>query len=259
MSSMLDEAVAWPKRGLHVFQLQPRSKIPFPGSRGCKDATRDKALIRDWWRQHPTANIGLATGDGYFVIDLDGPDAQRWFAEECGRRDCNQTLTVKTARGWHVFFWAPEEIPNSASKIAPHVDVRGQGGYVVGAPSIHPDGHVYRIVRDRPIATAPRWLIELAKPPVRPPAPAPKSFSREGLTRKALGIIGVVAAAKPGERNSLLHWGSCRIAEMISEGHLVAADGEALLFEAAAQAGLHLFESRATIASALRSGGRQHG
>jgi hypothetical protein len=256
---MLEAALSWANRGLSVFQLQPRSKIPFPGSRGFKDATRDEATIREWWRQHPTANIGVATGDGYFVIDLDGPDAQQWFAEECGRLGCEQTLTVKTARGWHVYFWATEEIPNSTSRIAPHVDVRGQCGCIVAAPSIHPAGHVYRIVRDRPIATARRWLVEIAKAPVKPPAPAPKTLSRKGLTRKAFGIIGVVAAAKSGERNSLLHWGSCRIAEMISEGHLVAADGEALLFEAAAQAGLHLFESRATIASALRSGGRQHG
>jgi hypothetical protein len=46
---------------------------------------------------------------------------------------------------------------------------------------------------------------------------------------------------------------------MIGDGHLVPADGEALLIEAAAQAGLHAFESRATIASALRSGGYRHG
>ncbi len=256
---MLEAALSWANRRLPVFQLQPRSKIPFPGSGGFKDATRDEATIRKWWRQHPSANIGLATGDGFFAIDLDGPDAQQWFAKECGRFGCAQTLTVKTARGWHVYFLATEEIPNSASRIAPHVDVRGQGGCVVAAPSVHPSGHVYRIVRERPIATAPWWLMELAKPPVRPPAPAPKPLSRKGLTRKALGIIGVVAAAKPGDRNSLLYWGAHRIAEMISDGHIVPAHGEALLTEAAAQAGLHALESRATISSALRSGGRQHG
>jgi hypothetical protein len=57
---VLETALTWANRGLSVFQLQPRSKIPFPDSRGFKDATRDEATIRDWWRQHPTANIGLA-------------------------------------------------------------------------------------------------------------------------------------------------------------------------------------------------------
>jgi hypothetical protein len=256
---MLEAALDWVHRGLPVFPLRPRNKIPFKDSQGFKDATRDEAIIRNWWRRTPKANIGVATGNGYFVIDIDAPDAQQWFAEECGRLGCEQTLTVKTARGWHVFFWSPEEISSSQSRIAPHVDVRGQGGCVVAAPSVHPSGHVYRIARDRPIATAPRWLMELAKPPARPPTPVPKTITRKGLTRKALGITGAVAAAKPGDRNSLLYWGAHRIAEMIGDGHIVPADGEALLTEAAAQAGLPALESRATISSALRSGGRQHG
>jgi hypothetical protein len=171
---MIEAALSWLDRGFPVFPIVPRGKKPL-GSlvpHGLKDATRDPAVIRDWWLRVPKANIGLRTGEGYFVIDLDGPDAAAWFAKHCAPR----TLTVKTAKGFHAYFSAAARVPNSAGKLAPGVDVRGGGGYVVAAPSIHPSGAVYTIARDLPIVEAPQRLIDLALPderPVQAPGPMP--------------------------------------------------------------------------------------
>jgi Bifunctional DNA primase/polymerase, N-terminal len=156
---MIAAALSWLQRGFAVFPLKPRDRIPL-GSlvpHCFQDATRDPRVIRDWWRREPEANIGLRTGEGKFVLDLDDAGAVAWFTNAAGLRgEVDRTLTVRTSRGWHLYFKSAADVPCSTSRIAPHVDVKGRGGYVVAAPSIHPDGPVYAIKRDLPIAEAPR-------------------------------------------------------------------------------------------------------
>jgi hypothetical protein len=104
---MLDAALAWLDRGFAVFPLKPRGKVPL-GSlvpRGFLDASREPDVIRDWWRHEPHANIGIVTGGGHFVVDLDDAEAVSWFSNACGRHGgAPKTLTVRTSRGFHVFF-----------------------------------------------------------------------------------------------------------------------------------------------------------
>jgi Bifunctional DNA primase/polymerase, N-terminal len=151
--AVIDDALKWADRGFPVFPIVPRGKKPL-GSlvpHGLKDATRENAIICGWWRHEPKANIGIVTGGGHFVLDLDDAEAVSWF----GRHGAPKTLTVRTARGFHVFFACDAKVPSSTARIAPGVDVRGDGGYVVAAPSIHPSGAVYTIARNLPIADAP--------------------------------------------------------------------------------------------------------
>jgi hypothetical protein len=250
---MMKHSLDWAARGLPVFPLQPRSKIPFAGSRGFKDATRDENIIREWWTQKPDANIGLAMGDKLFVVDLDGPDAVAWFINASGRHgEPDKTLTVKTARGWHLYFWAPCEIPNSAGLLAPHVDVRGVGGYVVGAPSIHPSGYAYKIVKDLPIAEAPRWLTDGTVPDEKPP----EVFLRPDLEdasklRAITGIANLVESAGEGERNRIVYWAACRFAEMVRDGLITRSYADELLVRAGTGAGLPAWEVRSATRSAF--------
>lgn len=83
---MLLDALAWAARGFAVFPLKPRTKIPLGAfvSHGFKDASRDPEIIRKWWCQCRSANIGIATGSGFFVLDLDGIGAETWFVNSCG-------------------------------------------------------------------------------------------------------------------------------------------------------------------------------
>jgi Bifunctional DNA primase/polymerase, N-terminal len=256
---MLANALLWAGRGLRVFVLSPRSKVPPRGSRGSKDATRDEAAIREMWSSNPAGNIAVATGEGLFVVDLDGPEATSWFINSCGRHGgCEPTLVQRTSRGLHLFFRCDAEVRNSASMVAPCVDIKGEGGYVVAAPSIHPSGCVYKIERDLPIAPAPRWLTDLAIPDRKPePSPRPwRGMNADAAFARALAVTGRLLEAKTGERNQLLFWAACCFREMIQDGLIGRSDAEAALVDAASRIGLHPVEARRTVVSAIRGGAR---
>jgi Bifunctional DNA primase/polymerase, N-terminal len=200
---------------------------------------------------------------GFFVLDLDGPGAAQWFTNSCGRHgDAERTLTVKTMRGWHLYFTTAEPVPCSTSRIAPKVDIKGDGGYVAAPPSIHPDGPVYTLVRDLPIAPAPRWLVDLAMPdivePVQRAVPAwspPKSHAAIGA--QFLGLLKFVATSPEGERNDRTYWGACRARDLIAAGTVSAHSVQELIIEAASRAGLPHKEAARTVASAMK--GARHG
>jgi hypothetical protein len=244
-----------------IFPLKPRGKVPL-GSlvpRGFLDASRDPAVIREWWRIEPKANIGIATGGGLFVVDLDDSDAVSWFANACGRHGAPKTLTVRTSRGFHVFFACAADVPNSAGRLAPGVDIRGEGGYVVAAPSIHPSGHVYAIARDLPIAEAPRRLVDDAMPD---PVPMPSSHGvprdarifEDAKLRAIPGILSLVANARQGERNRITFWAACRFDEMVRDGLITQGLAEDLLLQSASRCGLTGMEILRTARSASRRG-----
>jgi hypothetical protein len=109
--------------------------------------------VAAWWEIYPDANIGLATGpkSGVWVLDVDGPEGEatlaQYVADNTDLPNCPQQITGK---GRHLFFAWPEgqHIGNSSRRLGPGLDVRGDGGYVLVAPSIHPNGSEYRWVRD---------------------------------------------------------------------------------------------------------------
>ena len=191
---------------------------------------------------------------GRFVVDLDDPDAVAWFANSCGRHGgAPKTLTVRTARGYHVYFTCGREVPCSTGRLAPGADVRGDGGYVVAAPSIHPSGHVYAIARDLPIADAPQWLADLAMPePIRAPSPMPAWRCEDAKLRAISGILCLVANARQGERNRMTYWAACRFSEMVRDGLITQRLAEELLLESASRCGLNGMEILRTAASAQK-------
>jgi hypothetical protein len=128
--------------GLPVFPLSPGTKLPLPkrmdccwGShtRGCLDALSNVDAVEHWWRAHPTANIGLATGHVLDVIDVDGPDGWRNWLDGC---DWPPVLgSVSTPRPGGVHRFIRRTGARNGQKIAPGIDYRGAGGYVVAPPS----------------------------------------------------------------------------------------------------------------------------
>ena len=77
MNELLKGALAFARRGVPIFPVQPRGKQPLT-SNGFKDALIDQAQIEAWWKEHPNANIGIPTGQvsGFFVLDIDGDDGE---------------------------------------------------------------------------------------------------------------------------------------------------------------------------------------
>lgn len=152
----VDAGLFYASLGLRVFPLQPRSKIPFRGSRGCHDATTDPGQIRAWWERWPDANLGIATGHLVDVVDIDGPDGVASWAELVD--ELPPTLgSVSTPRAGGTHLYVAAAGVRNGAKIAPGLDIRGLGGYVVAPPS-------YVVVADKGYEGTYRWRRPLVLP-----------------------------------------------------------------------------------------------
>jgi hypothetical protein len=181
MQSMIGNALALAARGMCIFPCVPRDKQPAT-EHGCKDATTDAEIIRRWWRQQPECNIAIATGapSKVFAVDVDGLEAEGELRRlEAEHGELPATIETITLRGRHVYFRMPERsVRNSAGKIAPGIDARGDGGYCLAPPSIHPTGRRYCWSVDcaKAFAEAPAWLLQrVAEPADKKKTPAPPS------------------------------------------------------------------------------------
>ena len=143
---MLRTALALAKRKLHVFPCLERAKTPAVAW-GFRAATVDPQIIRGWWGARPDCNVAIATGaiSGVFVVDVDGVDGEFELRRlEAEHDTLPSTVEVITGAGRHLYFRMPEmPVRNSAGKVADNIDVRGDGGYVLVPPSIHPSGRAY--------------------------------------------------------------------------------------------------------------------
>ena len=155
------------RRGLAVFPCQPRGKEP-ACSNGLLAATTDLARITLWWESIPDLNIGIATGavSGVFVLDVDGMEGEQSLRQlEQSNGELPPTVEAITGKGRHCYFRIGEHgaVRNSASQIAPGLDIRGDGGYVIAPPSTHPSGRAYAwsVDSEPNYADAPDWLHKL--------------------------------------------------------------------------------------------------
>jgi len=198
---ILQSALDYAERGFHVFPLH----TPDPQGRcschkdcgnvgkhprtmnGLKDATTDEATIRQWFRQWPDANIGIATGaaSGFFVLDVDprsgGSESLKTLLAQHGK--FAQSVWAKTGGGgWHLLFKHPGgKIKSSAHALSSGLDVKGDGGYIVAAPSLHASGQTYAWGSEYDaIPDAPDWLQLLVTSPADTHTPRDTSHTSEG-------------------------------------------------------------------------------
>jgi putative DNA primase/helicase len=152
-SSMMDAALDYANQGYAVFPCEKKKPLT---DNGFKDATTDETQIREWWRRWPNAQVALPTGrrNNLFVVDLDSQQAQ----EDAKRWNLPETFIVETRPcRMQLWFQQPLEIETKCSTgiLAPKVDTRGDGGYVIAPPSIHHETRApYRIVKNIPYADA---------------------------------------------------------------------------------------------------------
>lgn len=213
----------WP-----VFPLKPRDKRPlFPAAHepghicrgecgklghGLNDAVTDPAIIREWWGANPTAGIGIAAGKraGFFALDKDiahgGNESLAALLEANGALP--DTVTQQTGGGGQhfLFEYPPVEIRNSAGKIGVGLDTRGEGGYICGAPTIHPSGNAYRWIvapSQHVIAPAPDWLIHALISKKAESASSPAGFSGENVYPKGTRHAAMVSLAGTMRRRGM--------------------------------------------------------
>lgn len=236
---------------------------------GVHNATTDLRQIRTWWQRWPDANIGIATGHGHLVIDLDGPQATTELRRlEAIHGPLPATWTVTTGRGSHYHYTVNEtlHIPNSASALAPGIDIRGDGGYALAPPSVHPNGHHYTTNNDTQVAALPAEWTRLLTAPPRPAVPPPALTAQTTQTRAPGGephpyatkVLDAeahrVATAPAGQRNHTLNRAAFAIGTVLDTGHLNPTHVQDTLTQAALTAGLSHKEATATITSGLAAG-----
>lgn len=157
----LSAALAYAEQGYAVFPCKSNDKRPAT-AHGFHDATTDRDQIEAWWQQNPAYNIGVPTY-GLLVIDVDGT-SNPWKPAE-PLVGCPVSITPRGGRHY-LFAQNGTEIGNSASLIAPQVDIRANGGYVVVPPStIHDRCYEWAGGTDLPdrgdLPVAPQWVIHL--------------------------------------------------------------------------------------------------
>jgi hypothetical protein len=119
--------------------------------------------------------VGIATGadSGLFVLDVDpdsgGFDTLAALEREHGPLPYTRTIRTGSA-GKHFYWrWPGFAVSNSAGKLGPGLDIRGNGGQVVAPPSRSAKG-AYELAVDAPVGDASTWLLDLLRPAERPAA-----------------------------------------------------------------------------------------
>lgn len=234
--------------------------------RGLHDATTDLKTIARWWRRWPSANVAVRTGSesGLVVLDLDPRHDGFATLAELQRRHgaLPPSPAVRTGSdGRHYWFsHTGPPIPNSAGRLGPGIDVRGDGGYVIAVPSRHITGGSYQWETTAPLSPLPAWILKIARTPERSRPPVPAAVRCDDATpwgRAALAAeLGRVGASTPGGRNDTLNRAAFSLGQLVAGGHLRDSSVRAALLAAGLSCGLSHREVQGTVASGLRAGGR---
>jgi hypothetical protein len=246
--------------GWRVFPCVPCRKQP--AVKGWPErATTDERRIAAWWRARPDCNIGVACGaaSDLHVLDVDRHDAD---GEEALRAALGRlgplpvTIEQRTGSGGRqLFFRYPvgHDCRNTTARIGGGLDTRGEGGFVVVPPSIHPCGRRYRWSRgphETDLADLPHgWIARLERREdvaTAGPIVPPRSVGHAGM-------LAFVARQVPGNRNAALYWAARKLSEQSRLG-IVRWPGDRALIHAAEACGLGQGEAARTIASAKRAG-----
>jgi Bifunctional DNA primase/polymerase, N-terminal/Primase C terminal 1 (PriCT-1)/Protein of unknown function (DUF3987) len=192
-NKLLEAALAYAEMGYAVFPCVPGTKTPLT-EHGYLDATVDPDQIEKWWTTHPEANVGLST-QGLLVLDIDG-QGNPWLADAPERLlDLARGPMVLTPHGGsHRIFRQPPGKPwrCTESRLAPKVDTRADGGYVVVPPSVLKGDKAYCWAPGLELDGAPESL------------PEPPGWLVEDLDRLANGTPTLAhVAARGAEGNKI--------------------------------------------------------
>jgi len=273
---LLSSALAAAGLGWHVFPCAPGSKRPALTGNWQDRATTDRERISSWWARH-AYNIGIACGpSGLVVIDLDiarppasttsGTVSLERLCRAHGQRYPAGTYTVDTpSGGCHLYFTAPATpVRNSTGRVGPLIDIRADGGYVIGAGSRIGD-RAYAARGDFLPLTLPLppWIARLLADSPAPPEAAPPLPPPDGPRGRAYALAALreetnrVATARPGTRNDTLNRAAFSLGQLVAAQLLPPLPVMTALADAAACAGLPDDEARRTIRSGMAAGAKK--
>lgn len=179
---------------------------------GFKEATTNSSAIKRWWKRWPDANVGIVTGEtsGLMILDVDprsdGDDSLFELEQQHGKLpDTVEALTGGGGR--HILFAYPKEPVKSKVGIAPGLDVKAVGGYIVAPPSLHASGKPYEWeVNSHPddvaLASCPKWLIDKLKEP---------EHKDSNPSENKVDPAAILAGVPEGQRDNRLFQYACRL------------------------------------------------
>jgi len=272
-------ALTLAEQGRHVFLLS-RTKRPMANCPACRNAgpehdrercecltchgfyaaTTDPRRIAAMLSAHPAGLLAIRTGtvSDLLVVDIDPRNGGR----------LNPALMVPTATvgtgggGWHLHYAHPGGTTGAKLSGCPGVDLKGDGGYVVAPPSIHPGtGRPYRWVGGWPVNEMPPPLVAACRPapaPTMTPStrPTPTLASGGGISSPAALLaahLAAVARAPEGRRRTTLYGAARGIARMVAAGALTTIDAHTALTDAGRSAGQTDRDIRAAIIGGFRA------
>lgn len=252
-----DYAIQMASLNCPIIPLRPRDKRPL--QKGWQDsATTNRETIEKYFNSINGIgiNYGIVTGKGLLVIDIDSAEGEKHLLDlQSKHGQLPETFRVKTGKGRHLYFRFSEtiELKNSAGKLGKNIDVRADGGFVVGPGSIHPTGKVYEAENfEVGINILPdSWIEVFTKPESTLNAIDLTSQSAKNILAQACQEITI---AKKGVRNHTLNKQAFLLGAYINTGEYSRETIEQHLTLAALHAGLEEKEIQNTIRSGIDAG-----
>lgn len=214
---MLDWARYYAGLGLRVLPITEGRKSPPMLTQWPERATTDYETVAAWWTSCPGSNIGVATGVGSALVDVEtdegGEDSLSQWAASSGLVLPNTWSFRSGGGGIHRLYRCTHPDLQNRAGVLPAVDVRANGGYAVFPPSLHPSGLRYE------------WIPGLA-PAELPDGPATLPFELFGLltgdrNKKSLEVPEEIIE---GGRNDTLFRLACKLRrDGLTEGEILAA------------------------------------
>lgn len=165
----IDTAQRYLARGWSVLPLRGGEKRPLVVWEPLQNTRASADEVSGWFSRWPNANIGIVTGEisNLVVLDIDPNHGGDVSLARLERRFGPLPETIEAATGGggrHLYFAHPGGLIRNRTGLAQGIDLRGDGGYIVAPPSIHPSGRPYlwaagHSPEEAVLAALPRWLL----------------------------------------------------------------------------------------------------
>lgn len=158
---LLASALSYLARGFSIIPVGSDKK-PLIKWKEFQSRKPTEAEVRQWFDLPNIAGIAIVTGkiSNLTVLDVEA-------GVDVSALEIQRTPTVKTGGGgFHFYFSGSGHDFGNFAGFREKMDIRGEGGYVVAPPSMHPSGNQYAwdiSLEDTPIAPMPAWLVDELK------------------------------------------------------------------------------------------------
>jgi len=168
----IETAQRYLARGWSILPLRARDKRPLLGWEPLQSLRPSAGQVSDWFKRWPDANIGIVTGEisNLIVLDIDPAHGGDASLDRLERELGHLPVTIEAITGGggrHLYFAHPGALIRNRTGLAQGIDLRGDGGYIVAPPSVHPSGRPYvwaagRSPEEVTLAVLPRWVLGLS-------------------------------------------------------------------------------------------------